>query len=265
MEYTGKVAFILAHYHKDGVLQESMARILSAARAISDSVTLVSTNLSHDHAARINASIKVIVRENVGYDFYSYKIGLDHLGDTSAFDHVVLINSSFVCVDSDKLLNAVLQGLGKGFDLTGLTASNELAPHVQSYLMAFSRRAIGDDRIADWWRGMSPISDRNQVIVNYELGLSAFVGECGFSLGAVYSPSEAAMLRGAAHAAKIGFIPMPQVHDGVLSVPLAQIMALNPTHFMWEELFERYGVMKRELIEKNPFQWTGVPDIPDYI
>ena len=37
------------------------------------------------------------------------------------------------------------------------------------------------------------------------------------------------------------------------------VLALNPTHAFWEPLWDRFGVVKLELLRRNPYELDMVP------
>ena len=248
-----QIAFVIAHYHPEGEIGATVRQIVDYAGAIAAPVVLVSTHASDQAAASLPEDVTLIRRPNEGYDFYSYKIGLDALGGQD-FDYVVLLNNSFVCLDVDKLMGQALAALDGQADVVGLTRSREVQEHLQSYWLAFSRRVLADADFRRWWHDMVPLSERHQVIAQYELGLSQWLLERGWALQAVYHPSAQARLRALCHAVLIDFVQPDLGLGQSVTLDLAQADYLNPTHFMWTELAQQLGLIKRELIERNPFR-----------
>jgi rhamnosyltransferase len=248
-----RIAFIIAHYHVDGILGETMREIVNYLDHRMIPTLFISTNLHPNQAPLLPKSVTLITRENIGYDFYSYKIGLDHLAQGQDYDFICVLNNSFISIDAVKLLDRFIASLDESTDVVGLTISRELDLHLQSYLLAFSARVIEDLAFQNWWRNMAPLSERGKVIVYYELGLSRVLRESGFSIRAAYIPSKEAQLSALCHAIRIGFRTANFSDDGTVTLNLSDAESLNPTHFMWEELLDQFGIVKRELFEKNPF------------
>jgi len=250
----GRVAFVIAHYHADGLIGQSLFGIIAYLRQSDIRIVFVSTNVRDDEISRLAGGVEIIVRENIGYDFYSYKIGLDALDDRSSYDHVILMNSSFICVDPRKLIDGYLGELTDEYDVVGLTYCSTPIVHLQSYLVSFSRKVLADQDFIDWWENMVPISDRAEVIDTYELGLSQFLLEKEFALGTVFQPSRRAKLKVMCQAVMRGYY-LPEVWDDeAATLDLRMADSLTPTHFMWDELYNQFAVVKRDLIEKNPFK-----------
>ena len=142
---------------------------------------------------------QVIVRENTGLDFSMWQRGLAE-NDLAEFEELLLLNSSII---------GPLQPLAPlwqnpavaGCDFWGLTDSDELNRHLQSYFLVFRQRVLHSARFRDFWRTVLPYKNKTQVVLSYELGLSTWLVEGGFTGRAVY-PQPAII---AAHRAGRGF------------------------------------------------------------
>jgi rhamnosyltransferase len=89
-----KHALIIAHYHREGKIRTDTVDAIKLFSGVFDRVILVSTNLQDAEKAKIHQDCEVIVRENVGYDFYSYRQGLLKILDDEGPVRVSLLNSS---------------------------------------------------------------------------------------------------------------------------------------------------------------------------
>jgi lipopolysaccharide biosynthesis protein len=216
-------AFVVAHYDAAGRiarhLQALVAHLASLGR-----VLFVSTHLARD--AVPGEGIEVIRRPNEGYDFFSYKRGIEALGDLAAYDQIVILNSSFVCLDPARLTQTFFARWRPEIDMLGLTANYEYAAHLQSYWVSFQgRRLLDSEAFARWWRDMEPVSDRDLVIPRYEVGMSHAMKNAGFTLASAFSPRPG----------------QPGPHR-------------NPTHLFWDALLEEFAIVKLELLRTNPFR-----------
>ena len=219
-------AFVVAHYDPAGRVAWSL-RDLVAHLASLGRVVFVSTNLSDEAAKSLPGGLEVITRPNEGYDFYSYKRGIESLGDRAAIDSLVILNSSFVCLDPARLTGRFFARSRPDVDVLGLTSNYEYAAHLQSYWIAFEgRRVLDSAAFSTWWATMEPISDRDLVIPRYEVGLSHAMHRAGFKLASAFAaPREGA----------------PSAHR-------------NPTHIHWDALLEEFAILKLELLRTNPFR-----------
>ena len=218
-------AFVVAHYESAGRVALNLRRLVSHLRSLGR-VVFVSTRL--DDAGRDSLDgVEVITRPNEGYDFFSYKRGIESLGGLAAFDGLVILNSSFVCVDPPRLTARFFARSAPEIDVLGLTANFEYAAHLQSYWIGFeTRRVLDSPAFAAWWRDMEPVSDRELVIPRYEVGLSHAMKRAGFTLASAFTPP-------------------PHQRSGAHR---------NPTHIYWDSLFDEFGILKLELLRSNPFR-----------
>ena len=69
---------IFAHYHSDGLIRTDLQDFLKKNKKIFREVVFISTNLKKSEKIKISKKIKIINRKNIGYDFYSYKVGCEY-------------------------------------------------------------------------------------------------------------------------------------------------------------------------------------------
>ena len=72
---TPDTAVVVAHYHPRGLIRGDLTGLMSALQSLPASLLLVSTHLSAEQRDRVPPGTRVILRDNHGYDFYSYKVG----------------------------------------------------------------------------------------------------------------------------------------------------------------------------------------------
>lgn len=245
-------AIVIAHFHAGGLVQANLRRAIDALLELPARVVFVSTHASAEALASLPAAVRVIARANVGYDFESYHAGIAALGDLSALDELALMNSSIVHVDPRRLCDRFFRGPRPDADIFGLTASREIAPHLQSFLVAFSRRVLVCGAFAQWWRELAPLDDRDAVIGRYELGMTLHFARQGFRLAAAFRPTPAQKFRALCrHFEASGEVP-PIGPDGAVTLDVNAAEALNPMHFMWDAILDEFGVIKAELLKRNP-------------
>jgi len=235
-----EMAVVVAHYHRRGLVRSDLADLLGELDAMGAETVFVSTNLSGEGAKSLPNRTRVIERENHGYDFYSYKQGLAAL-DRRLLRRIVLMNSSFLCADRRKLLERFFAHDHRAWDVFGLTFSLERSRHLQSFLLSFSRRCFESGEFYRWWSELQPIDERDRVIEECELGLSRFLERAGFSLGAAFRPTP--MNRAIALWRSIRRIR-----------PVLNPATLNPTQFYWDFLLGQFGIVKIEMLKKNPYR-----------
>ena len=87
-------ALVFAHYDRDGLFDPYVIDALHAFRCCMDHVTVVSTSAQHLPAALVPLVDRFIARQNVGYDFCSWRAGLAALEPTEQFDEIICANDS---------------------------------------------------------------------------------------------------------------------------------------------------------------------------
>lgn len=216
---------VIAHYEPEGKLWFDTLNAILAATAFFDKIYFVSTNLSDEEVDKLPSSVSCVRRENFGYDFYSYREGI--LLALKMFDFqkdvqsLTLMNSSFLVMDPQRFFRNVTSFFDSAADFCcGATKSFDISEHLQSYLLTFNSTLLANKNFIDWWRNMKPINDKREVIINYEVGLSVFLRELDFKLYA----------------------------------PITGNSTRNPSHEYYVELLELFGIVKFELIKKNPAQ-----------
>jgi rhamnosyltransferase len=183
---------VMAHYDARDDVAPHVLRQVEALSEVADRLLVVSTaDLAPDGPAarELSRRAELVRRPNIGYDFYSWRTGLDLAPDLARFDQVVICNDSY------------LGPLGGGYqpifeamqdrpaDFWGITMSQRRAPHVQSYFVAFGRDVVASPAFRSFWQEMTPVSDRVEVITRYELGLSGRLSAAGFAPGAYFVPT----------------------------------------------------------------------------
>jgi len=167
-----KIAAVIAHYDPTGKVSQSLIGLVHLFQARGIEVIFVSTNLDPTYEKTLSAAVKVITRPNLGYDFCSYKLGIEKLQDVSVLDRLILLNSSFIVLDPAKLLKNFISK-PQGPALRGLTLSYDIAPHIQSFWLSFETQdLIGSHVFKQWWTNVLPLATKEEIIRNYEIGLS---------------------------------------------------------------------------------------------
>jgi len=184
------VLVVMAHYDVDRVLRDHTLRSVAAYAAAADRTVLVSTSgLDEASLARLPEKVELVTRPNYGYDFFSYKWGLDHVVDYPDYDRILIVNDSFIgpTVPVETIIGSEN---ARSVDLMGMTLSPNHGSHAQSFFFTVGSRLARSHAFRSFWQDMVPVSDRSQVIMRYEVGLSRMVQEAGFTVGGYLRPTE---------------------------------------------------------------------------
>ncbi len=190
---TGQTVAVFAHFDPGGQVADHVRHYLAQVAECADRVLVVSTADPTPAARRVLAEAgELVVRENVGYDFYSWKTGIDRLGDLRQYERLLLCNDSVV--GPVVPLRTVL-GRPPAADLWSMTASAELEPHLQSWFAVYEHAALRSGFVQAFWQVMTPESHRYQVIRRYEIGLSRLVRTAGLRTASWFVPDRRETLR----------------------------------------------------------------------
>jgi lipopolysaccharide biosynthesis protein len=231
-----------ASYSRDGVLAPYVRRYLVALREQLDcDIVFVSTTAlgEPDVEWLRTVCLKVVLRENRGYDFGSWRIGLALGPDRSRYRNLFIANDS---------VYGPMFGMRQVLDLlaspqptvVGITESLAVASHLQSYFVGFNRAAFTHPFFERFWQRVLFFADKRVIIHKYELGLSIAAARAGCRVVALFP------FRQVRDIAERNF-RIPALHRGRAYV--------NPSHVFWECLFGlKCPMLKVDLLRTNPWK-----------
>jgi rhamnosyltransferase len=113
--------------------------------------------------------------------------------------------------------------------------------HLQSYFMVFTRPVFSSPAFRSFWKTLPFFRRKKDIIINCEVRLTEHLEHHGFRCGAVIP---------------YGSVEIPRSRTGwdLRLEKLAGAHNLNPTHFFWKVMIEKYRCpfLKVELLRKNP-------------
>jgi rhamnosyltransferase len=226
---------LFAHYDAQAEVKPYIVYYLQRLREVCDDVIFISNSaLPERETAKVEALCsRVLLRDNVGYDFGMWRDGLEAI-ELQGWDELVLTNSSIF--GPIHPLDAALRRMSEvACDFWGMTESKEIGWHLQSYFLVFRERVLASSAFREFWKGVLPYRDKHQVVRSYEIGLSTFLREQGFAAAAFVPASE---------------IPVRWFHR----------YPSNPT-LEHAEFLIRYGMpfVKVQLLRENPFDRQLAP------
>ncbi len=257
-------AVIFAHYDRDNLLDDYVCYYLSQLKKVSSTLVFVSTaDLQEEDVVRLSGFCsKVILRENVGHDFMSYKCGLESIS-FSDYDEVVLCNDS-VYGAFYPLTKIFEEMMPKRFSFWGITQSQEIAGHLQSYFMVFDKEVLGSRCFSDFWEGVCVLEKKKQIVSQYEVGLSRNLVEHGFKVGAYvdYCPDVKGVLSELFNSNNflIHFCSFRQVLSLFKVLLMCTLGRCNVTHFLWRFIILNHKMpfIKIDLLRDNYLMLASV-------
>ncbi len=122
------------------------------------------------------------------YDFGSYKYGLEYLKENINFediDELILCNNSSLApiFPLENLFDTMKK---KNVDFWGITSSEEIISHLQTYFLGFNNKIINSTAFLDFFQNVQQEESRLKVIFKYELRLTGYLQKHGFTCDAFF-------------------------------------------------------------------------------
>lgn len=243
---------VFSHYDNENVVSEYVYNYLKELKNASCDIVFVSTSklLSPKIILELeNYCSIVIVRENEGYDFGSYKCGIELIDNIERYRRLIIANDSVYGPLSD--INSLISYGDNILDIWGATDSYDISYHIQSYFMVYSSTVFLSSIFTHFWNQVALISNetadfKKLIIDNYEVGGSTYFIAHGFKLGAFCGNDNITeYVKG--YISEIPKNSLPHLNYRVDNT-------LNPTHFYWDFLIRDFNCpfIKKELLLKNP-------------
>lgn len=248
-----RTAAVVAHFDPDNQIDPTFRILLQDLESLCDLVVLVSTSQLAPQHIPDSPKVLTICRPNIGYDFYSYRVGIIKVLERATPEHMFLLNSSFLITRNAKFretLSEMLLRLDR-VEVIGATASNQWQWHLQSYLIAFRGSLLRSDWLQSWLNGISPRDSKIETILAGELGLSSAIRSQTVSVDVMFQPSLTSKRRGMMTWA-IKSLSLSNFLKVLKPSFWRALSQFNPTHFLARELASDLGIVKTELVRSNP-------------
>lgn len=175
---------IFLFYDGKGQVSDHVKRSLRAFRPHMDDLLFVANGAydaqSFPEAAELTTDI--LVRENVGFDVWGYKEGLEHIGfgRLADYDEVVLFNYTFFAPLHD--VGAMFATMAeRDLDFWGMTEYRDAAKSfLQSYFLVSRRSLHATGPFRQYWETMPMISSINDSLEFHEFRFTRHFAEAGF-------------------------------------------------------------------------------------
>jgi lipopolysaccharide biosynthesis protein len=126
------------------------------------------------------SSVIVVRQPNLGYDFGSWAIGLDLLGDARRAPYLILANDSVVGPFTS--LHPLLEQFEQtASDVWALTDTYQYFHHLQSYFLGFRNGILADRPLSRFFGGIRIEATKWDIIRRNELGLNKLLHDEGYS------------------------------------------------------------------------------------
>ncbi|RWR07266.1 glycosyltransferase [Paenirhodobacter populi] len=222
---------IFASYSGDGFLPPQVLPYLAGLKPLTQAIIVVCDNdLAPGEREKLAPyATHVITGRHGEYDFGSYKRGTAWARDNGLLetaDDLILCNDScFGPVGSFAPMFEKMEA--RGLDFWGATDSREFTYHLQSYWVVLSRKVFLSSAFTSFLESVKKQENVQQVILNYELGLTKTLIEAGFKAGAMVENTLKGVHPKDPSSNNLTLFPLYTLERGL---PLVKVKALRAAH-----------------------------------
>ncbi|TGL99239.1 rhamnan synthesis F family protein [Leptospira jelokensis] len=223
---------LFSTFTTDGKIKESLVYYLSNLKKIKSDIILIDTSLKRipSELEKIQPYLRhYIWRENIGYDFGSWKIGISEIPDWKIYSQIILTNDSIY--GPIHPLEPIFEKFNSSdIDIWGLTDSYELSYHLMSYFLVFQNKIIQSKEFENFWETMVyfPTTWKKFLILAYEVGGYKYWKNFGFKTDAY-------------------------IKFETLTQTIFKNHYNNPTHVFWDKIISdlKFPFLKKDLTRKK--------------
>ncbi len=193
-----KRCVIYAFYDKDGHVDTYVFNMLDELLGVSERVVFVANGELKEkhHRELLRRGIRVIKRENRGFDIWAYRIGMLYLGweALGSYDEVALVNNS-VMGPVYPLQEVFSEMESREIDFWGLTRHallhadycvgrngyGYLPEHIQSYFLVFRSSLLRAYEFQFYWEHLPEMNTYWDAVYGHEAVFTKYFADMGFS------------------------------------------------------------------------------------
>jgi glycosyltransferase involved in cell wall biosynthesis len=186
------VALFVAHA-PDGAVKPNVPPYLAALAEAGVKVVLIA---ACDRPFTVDPAVAAhlvggFVRDNSGYDFAAWAHAMRAEPGLFAAETLILLNDSLIGPSSLAALAALLDRIrASSADVVGAADSREHGWHLQSFFVAFKRRALSSVAMQAFFGAVRGLDDKDQVIRAYEVRLAAAMQAGGLACEALFPSTD---------------------------------------------------------------------------
>jgi lipopolysaccharide biosynthesis protein len=186
-DYDRPVCFFCS-YDAESIVRENVHHYLDELVLAGFDIVFISSSdaiRDEDKEKLLQRCIRIMNRENKGYDFYGWKTGLEKYAEYKYHSGLVLANDS-VLGPLFSISDIIARFEGCEADIVGMTDSFHFQRHLQSYFIYCKKNVVLSEEFVQFFREVDTLELKIAVIRKYEVGFSRLLGT-RFRLSALYS------------------------------------------------------------------------------
>lgn len=178
---------LFCSYEKENIVRKNVYFYLNELKRAGFDIIFISTSdvMSNEDLEKLSRyCIRIINRENKGYDFYGWRTGLEKYPQYRSHTGLLLANDSVVGPLFD-IRNIIARLENFDADIIGMTNCFHFYPHLQSYFLYCKKPVILSEEFARFFRNIDILELKSAIIRKYEVGFSRFFSQ-RFRIAALY-------------------------------------------------------------------------------
>ncbi|PTR16608.1 rhamnan synthesis protein F [Nitrosospira sp. Nsp2] len=182
-----KPVCLFCSYDSEGVVRENVYQYLDELALAGFNIVFISSSdaiRDTDMEKLSRCCIRIMNRENKGYDFYGWKTGLEKYAEYRYHSGLLLANDS-VLGPLFSIRDIIARFARCEADVVGMTESFHFHPHLQSYFIYCKKNVILSEEFVRFFREVDTLELKIAIIRKYEVGFSRLLG-ARFRLSALY-------------------------------------------------------------------------------
>ena len=224
---------LFSNYDGESIVKESVYYYLQQLKMAGFDTVFISTSATiagSDLEKLAGYCIRIINRENRGFDFYSWKVGMEAYPQYHEHAGLLLANDSVFGPLFD--FGDIITRLENcDADIVGMTESLRYHPHLQSYFIYCKRLVVLSKEFINFFDHVKATQLKSAVIRKYEVGLAQMLGK-RFKFAALYPLED---------------LPNQINHLGYSETDV------DPTYRLWKSLITelKFPFLKRSLLTRR--------------
>lgn len=179
---------IMVCYSITGEIEGYKRKIIDSVNTYADSfIVVINGNISKESYSFLKSrSLKILLRENIGYDAGAYKDAISHL-DLNFYDELLLMNDTFYgffySLEEFFCKTTIMEEV----DFWGLTKHPEgifdndhIGEHIQAYFILIKSRMLHSNIFRSFWNNLEYPRSYCEAVKNFEIYFTVFFQKYGF-------------------------------------------------------------------------------------